>query len=111
MDGREYQTTLLDSGLRLMPSFCIPKEEKTMKKQKTSDVKINFHIDKYLITKELQTLTDGSGIIAKYIDDKLHYGRALGFAEGQSAAFAEIKNRVLKGEFDLLPEEEANGQM
>jgi hypothetical protein len=55
-----------------------------MTKKKAVDVvAINLHIDKYLITKELQTLAEGSGIIAKYIDDKLHYGRALGFADGQ----------------------------
>jgi hypothetical protein len=58
----------------------------------------------------LQTLSEGSGTIAKYIDEKLHYGRALGFAEGQFAAFTEIKNRILKGEFDFL-EEETHGRM
>jgi hypothetical protein len=57
-------------------------------------------VDKLRLAKKLQALTQESGDIAEYIDDHIHYGRALGYAEGKKAAYGEIAKRVLDGEFD-----------
>ena len=57
-------------------------------------------VDKHLIVGELITMAEESGDIAKYIRDKVQYGRALGYAEGKRAAYAEIAYRIVKGKFD-----------
>jgi hypothetical protein len=80
-----------------------------MKKQKNeNEINLDYYIDKYLIAVELQILAEGSNEIAKYIDQTVHYGRALGYAEGRTAAFNEIHKRIIRSEFDFDPEVRAD---
>jgi len=57
-------------------------------------------LDKYLLVMKLNAHISESGDIAEYIDDNVHYGRALGYAEGKHAAYIELAGRILEGEFD-----------
>ena len=57
-------------------------------------------VDKYLIVKTLHDHIDESSDIAEYIGNNIHYGRALGYAEGKQAAYVELAKRILEGEFD-----------
>ena len=67
-------------------------------------------VDKYHLLVKLKSLTGESGKIAVYIDNNIQYGRALGYAEGRNAAFSEIMNRILDGEFDPYTEGECEDE-
>ena len=66
-------------------------------------------VDKYQIVTKLRSMIDESGDIAEYIDENVHYGRALGYAEGRHAAYNEIANRIIEGDFDPYLEEDCDG--
>ena len=75
---------------------------------KVDPVTICPSVDKYHIIIKLKSLIEESGCIAEYIDEYVHYGRALGYTEGRHAAYADITNRILEGEFDLYMEGEGD---
>jgi hypothetical protein len=81
---------------------------KQTKKVAQKVVEIIPVVDKYLIVKKLEATACESRDIAEYIDVNIHYGRALGYAEGKLAAYLEIAERILKGEFDPMFEEDEN---
>jgi len=57
-------------------------------------------LDKFGLVITLRSLIEESSSIAKYIDDTVQYGRALGYTEGRLAAYIEIVDRILEGDFD-----------
>jgi hypothetical protein len=64
------------------------------------EILINHNVDKYALVKKLQTQAEESRDIADYILGNIAYGRPLGYADGKHAAYRELTERILKGEFD-----------
>ena len=75
-------------------------KQNSKKIPETEQMEIVPVVDKYLLVKMLHDHIDESGDIAEYIGNNIHYGRALGYAEGKQAAYAELAERILEGEFD-----------
>ena len=105
MYSHEHQSTYIVAIVRHFFMHKI-KEKIKMTKQNRSNspeldtIEIMPIVDKLLIVKKLKTLTEESTNIAEYIGDNIHYGRALGYAEGKAAAYYEIAKRIIDGEFD-----------
>ena len=54
-----------------------------------------------LLLIKLECFIEESGKIAEYINETVHYGRILGYAEGRYDAYTELYERVINGEFCL----------
>jgi len=76
------------------------------KKENIEQKEICPFVDKYQIVTKLRSLIEESGDIAVYINETVGYGRALGYAEGRHAAYNEITNRIIEGDFDPYTKEE-----
>jgi hypothetical protein len=53
---------------------------------------------------KLNCWTEESSDIASYVDETLHHGRALGYAEGKRAAYIFLASKIHDGDFDLEKE-------
>ena len=81
------------------------KKEKQQEQQNQQEA-ICPIVDKYALIAKLNAQIEESEDIADYIGDTVQYGRALGYAEGKNAAYSELANRILIGEFDPFVEGE-----